>query len=1033
MSNDNVPDERLLASLPSSITSVFDRNELAVYLSLFRKYDTDGSGTIGSDELLQMLEELDFQDMSSSDCTKLIRELDADNSGQVDFDEFIHLLIMIQDGSDRDEKKICTSLLETLSDETKQQFKQEELQSYLDLFLHFDDDGSESIGAGELKLMLKGLGFSSFSKSDCRALIKDIDEDKNGEICFEEFVTLVGTVMHGDLSELLAPKTKHKTISPDELIDALPDSIVKSVSTADLLVRADLFLQFDDDGGGSIGIVELKEMFLQLGFGMSRSDCQSLLNDIDTDGSGDISFQEFNELIHMMESGNGNPTDGKNSSKKKSKKKKGAKTPKGNRRKPKKEKRTTGNHAEKLEKKDKGKKEKKERKKTRAKNQGVKKNDSINTVRENAQAEIAALKKNIKIAFTHERLVNLYHVFTHQMLPVKGRKLAKRVDAQSFCNLYEMIGIENISVPDARDLMSEIDSTSNGLLLEKMSFEQFCFSVQRFREKKSKPPPRMKVPKLPKRALRDLLLPVPWHHEEYVPNPKQRRLVLSAKTTQGLKWILFPLDLMDDKATRLQCAIRIRQARKVYKKKLISKQLLEDRSSKVIQARIRGKLARAEMENMRGSCVKIQARFRGHRYRAIHAANTDMVKHLVSNILLGFFRASGFSILDTLRSIRIKERRNAFATVVQRFYRRRRKARAILKFLKARRESRRAAALLLQKNIRWFLFRLRFKRIRFKAAQTIQLFFFGVERARKYVAMVREIRQLENDVAVQIQAIARGYIARVYTLARQRQLREASHRAIMAAKIQCTFRGWWHRHRHFLGKRFWPMWRDFIVDLSGSFRASKEIANICEAKRKKVTALKRLSFHSSNVYNKIKTIQKRTKQLERPRRSFKRPKGRYEVTKTLSSPVKSSSSGSSCTIGYNAFAEEERRLEVENDLGGKKKKMRKLRRKIKFLKGKLKMDSERREKDLVKARKKENMKLSQRIVMHARRHQMLKFSSQMVHNVETDRKINKELDNAVPQCTEVLEMALYDTKEEEAQKELEHEESLVAKFEHWGL
>eukprot|EP00945_MAST-04E_sp_MAST-4E-sp1_P006487 g6487.t1 len=136
---------------------------------------------------------------------------------------------------------------------------------------------------------------------------------------------------------------------------------------------------------------------------------------------------------------------------------------------------------------------------------------------------------------------------------------------------------------------------------------------------------------------------------------------------------------------------------------------------------------------------------------------------------------------------------------------------------------------------------------------------------------------------------------------------------------------------------------------------------------------------------------------------------------------------------YNAFAEEERRLEVENDLGGKKKKMRKLRRKIKFLKGKLKMDSERREKDLVKARKKENMKLSQRIVMHARRHQMLKFSSQMVHDVETDRKINKELDNAVPQCTEVLEMALYDTKEEEAQKELEHEESLVAKFEHWGL
>ena len=178
MPNGNIDSKKPLASLPSSITSVFDQNEIAVYVSLFRKYDTDGSGTIGSDELQEMLKELHFQNMSKSDCIKLIGEIDTDNSGQVDFDEFIQLMVLIQDDSSGEEEKVYASLLETLSEETKQQFKQNELQHYLDLFLHFDDDGSGSIGAGELKLMLKGLGFTSFSKSDCRALIEDIDKDK---------------------------------------------------------------------------------------------------------------------------------------------------------------------------------------------------------------------------------------------------------------------------------------------------------------------------------------------------------------------------------------------------------------------------------------------------------------------------------------------------------------------------------------------------------------------------------------------------------------------------------------------------------------------------------------------------------------------------------------------------------------------------------------------------------------------------------------------------------------------------------------
>ena len=113
MSGTSSDDERLLASLPSEITSTFDKSELSAYLSLFKKYDTDGSGTIGPDELLQMLKELHFEGLSGTDCNKLIDDLDSDNSGQVDFDEFIQLLIMIQEdqgpeeGADRRVQRPC--------------------------------------------------------------------------------------------------------------------------------------------------------------------------------------------------------------------------------------------------------------------------------------------------------------------------------------------------------------------------------------------------------------------------------------------------------------------------------------------------------------------------------------------------------------------------------------------------------------------------------------------------------------------------------------------------------------------------------------------------------------------------------------------------------------------------------------------------------------------------------------------------------------------------------------------------------------
>ena len=103
------------------------------------------------------------------------------------------------------------------------------------------------------------------------------------------------------------------------------------------------------------------------------------------------------------------------------------------------------------------------------------------------------------------------------------------------------------------------------------------------------------------------------------------------------------------------------------------------------------------------------------------------------------------------------------------------------------------------------------------------------------------------------------------------------------------------------------------------------------------------------------------------------------------------------------------------------------------MKNKLKLDTERLESDLVQSRRNEYKKLSKRIVSDFRHQNILESSRKIVSEVERDRKNNEEIDRSVPHCTKVLEMAFYDKMEENAQKELENEETLIEKFNSWGL
>jgi Ca2+-binding EF-hand superfamily protein len=57
------------------------------------------------------------------------------------------------------------------------------------------------------------------------------------------------------------------------------------------------FGALDDDGSGSIGIDELEEPLIGLGFADTREDVLKMIEDVDEDGSGQIEFGEFLEII----------------------------------------------------------------------------------------------------------------------------------------------------------------------------------------------------------------------------------------------------------------------------------------------------------------------------------------------------------------------------------------------------------------------------------------------------------------------------------------------------------------------------------------------------------------------------------------------------------------------------------------------------------------------------------------------------------------------------------------------------------------
>jgi len=133
---------------------------------VFKAFDKNGDGKLSMEEVKIGYIEHYGRVMSDEEVERMFKSVDSDNSGFIDYSEFVVAAM--------NEKQLTSN---------------DKLQAAFNMF---DKDGSGVISADEIREVL-GFGGSLDNKA-IDLIIKQVDENGDGEISFEEFTEMMKKV-----------------------------------------------------------------------------------------------------------------------------------------------------------------------------------------------------------------------------------------------------------------------------------------------------------------------------------------------------------------------------------------------------------------------------------------------------------------------------------------------------------------------------------------------------------------------------------------------------------------------------------------------------------------------------------------------------------------------------------------------------------------------------------------------------------------------------------------------------------------------
>lgn len=145
--------------------------------------DKDGDGFISSRDLLDVMKSLGGNP-TESEVQEMIHEVDEEGKGAINFNEF--LKVMAQ----------------------KLQVDNDEEEDIIEAFKVFDLDRNGFVTVEEMKAVLSSFGLS-LPRNEIEDMFVTVDEDKDGQLNFEEFAAL----MTYSSSLTFGPSSTSKTVT----------------------------------------------------------------------------------------------------------------------------------------------------------------------------------------------------------------------------------------------------------------------------------------------------------------------------------------------------------------------------------------------------------------------------------------------------------------------------------------------------------------------------------------------------------------------------------------------------------------------------------------------------------------------------------------------------------------------------------------------------------------------------------------------------------------------------------------------------